>query len=304
MKLGLIGLGKMGGNMVKRLIKDNHEIVGFDLNKENVNQAVVDGAEGAESIEDLIKKIPSPRNIWIMVPHGDPTEKTISKLLDNLDKNDLIIDGGNSNYKNSIKNAERCSQKGVKFIDCGVSGGIWGLKIGYNLMIGGRDEDYKRMELIFKSLAPENGYALVGKNGAGHFVKMIHNALEYVMLEGIGEAFECMYRSDFNIDLRQVADLWHNGSVVRSWLIELAAKAFKEEKNSLEKIAPYVDDSGTARWTTDFAVENAVPVPTITMSLYKRFASRLDEPFSDKVIAALRNQFGGHAVKEEFVHGK
>ncbi len=304
MKLGLIGLGKMGGNMVKRLIKDNHEIVGFDLNKENVNQAVVDGAEGAESIEDLIKKIPSPRNIWIMVPHGDPTEKTISKLLDNLDKNDLIIDGGNSNYKNSIKNAERCSQKGVKFIDCGVSGGIWGLKIGYNLMIGGRDEDYKRMEPIFKSLAPENGYALVGKNGAGHFVKMIHNALEYVMLEGIGEAFECMYRSDFNIDLRQVADLWHNGSVVRSWLIELAAKAFKEEKNSLEKIAPYVDDSGTARWTTDFAVENAVPVPTITMSLYKRFASRLDEPFSDKVIAALRNQFGGHAVKEEFVHGK
>ncbi len=304
MKLGLIGLGKMGGNMVKRLITHNHEIVGFDLNKENVNQAVADGAQGAESIEDLIKKIPSPRNIWVMVPHGKPTETTILKLIESLDENDLIVDGGNSNYKDSIKNSERCRQKNIRFIDCGVSGGIWGLKIGYNLMIGGIEEDFKRMEPIFKSLTPENGYALVGKNGSGHFVKMIHNALEYVMLEGIGEAFECMFRSNFNINLEQVAKLWNNGSVVRSWLMELTGKAFKEEKNNLEKIAPYVDDSGTARWTTDFAVENAVPVPTITMSLYKRFASRLDEPFSDKVIAALRNQFGGHAVKEESVHGK
>jgi 6-phosphogluconate dehydrogenase len=304
MKLGLIGLGKMGGNMVKRLINDGHEIVAFDLNKDNVNQAVVDGALGSESIEDLVKKLSAPRNVWVMVPHGEPTEKTISKLMELLNKNDLIVDGGNSNYKNSMKNAERCNQKGIKFMDCGVSGGIWGLKIGYNLMIGGPEQDYKRMEPVFKSLAPENGYALVGKNGAGHFVKMIHNAFEYVMLEGMGEAFECMYRSDFNIDLQQVASLWNNGSVVRSWLMELAAKAFKEEKNNLEKIAPFVDDSGTARWTTDYAVENAVPVPTITMSLYKRFASRLDEPFSDKVIAALRNQFGGHAMKEELVHGK
>jgi 6-phosphogluconate dehydrogenase len=304
MKLGLIGLGKMGGNMVKRLINDGHEIAAFDLNKDNVNQAVVDGAEGAASIEDLVKKISAPRNVWIMVPHGEPTENTISKLIEQLDKNDLIVDGGNSNYKSSMKNSERCNQKGIKFMDCGVSGGIWGLKIGYNLMIGGSEQDYKRMEPIFKSLAPENGYALVGKNGAGHFVKMIHNALEYVMLEGMGEAFECMYRSDFNVDLQQVASLWSNGSVVRSWLMELAARTFKEENNNLEKIAPFVDDSGTARWTTDYAVENAVPVPTITMSLYKRFASRLDEPFSDKVIAALRNQFGGHAMKEELVHGK
>jgi 6-phosphogluconate dehydrogenase len=304
MKLGLIGLGKMGGNMVKRLVKDNHDIVAFDLKKENINLAVIQGAEGAESIEDLIQKIPAPRNIWIMVPHGEPTEKIISVLINNLDKNDLIIDGGNSNYKNSMKNADRCYQKGIKFIDCGVSGGVWGLKIGYNLMIGGSEENFKRMEPIFKSLAPENGYALVGKNGAGHFVKMIHNALEYVMLEGIGEAFECMYRSEFDINLQQVAELWGHGSVVRSWLVELAAKAFKEEDDDLEKIAPYVDDSGTARWTTDYAVENAVPVPTITMSLYKRFASRQDEPFSDKVIAALRNQFGGHAIKEEALHGK
>jgi 6-phosphogluconate dehydrogenase len=304
MKLGLIGLGKMGGNMVKRLINNGHEVTAFDLNKDNVNQAVTDGAQGADSIEDLVKKLSVPRNVWVMVPHGKPTEQVISELLEYLEKDDLIIDGGNSNYKDSIKNAERCNQKGIKFNDCGVSGGIWGLEIGYNLMIGGTEKDYKRMEPIFKSLAPENGYALVGKNGAGHFVKMIHNALEYVMLEGMGEAFECMHKSDFSVNLQQVASLWNNGSVVRSWLMELASKAFKEEKNDLTKIAPYVDDSGTARWTTDYAVENAIPVPTITMSLYKRFASRLDEPFSDKVIAALRNQFGGHAVKEELVHGK
>ena len=304
MKLGLIGLGKMGGNMVKRLINNGHEVTAFDLNKDNVNQAVTDGAQGADSIEDLVKKFSVPRNVWVMVPHGKPTEKVISELLEYLEKDDLVIDGGNSNFKDSIKNAERCNQKGIKFIDCGVSGGIWGLKIGYNLMIGGTEQDYRRMEPIFKSLAPENGYALVGKNGAGHFVKMIHNALEYVMLEGMGEAFECMHRSNFGVNLQQVASLWNNGSVVRSWLMELASKAFKEEKNDLAKIAPYVDDSGTARWTTDYAVENAIPVPTITMSLYKRFASRLDEPFSDKVIAALRNQFGGHAVKEELVHGK
>jgi 6-phosphogluconate dehydrogenase len=299
MNLGLIGLGRMGGNMVKRLLIDKHEIVGFDLNKENVRQIIKDGAQGADSIEDLVNKLSPPRNIWVMVPHGNPTEKTINQLSELLNENDLIVDGGNSNFRDSMNNAVSLNKKGIRFIDCGVSGGIWGLKIGYNLMVGAQEEDYKRMEPIFKSLAPENGYELVGKNGAGHFVKMVHNALEYVMLEGIGEAFETMYRSEFNIDLQRVAALWQHGSVVRSWLMELAAKAFKEEKNNLEKIAPYVDDSGTARWTTEYAVENAIPVPTITMSLYKRFASRLDEPFSDKVIAALRNQFGGHAVKEE-----
>ena len=299
MQLGIIGLGRMGGNMAKRLINDGHEVFGFDLNNEFVNKAAKDGVKGAGSIEDLLKKIKAPRNIWVMVPHGEPTQKTIEKLMDVLDKNDLIVDGGNSNFNDSMKLAERCKKKGIKFIDCGVSGGIWGLKIGYNLMIGGEDDDFKRMEPIFKSLAPENGYAHVGKNGAGHFVKMLHNALEYVMLEGIGETFECMFRSEFDIDLEKVADLWNHGSVVRSWLMELTARAFTAEKNNLEKIAPYVDDSGTARWTTEYAVEHSIPVPTITMSLYKRFASRLDEPFSAKVIAALRNQFGGHAVKHE-----
>jgi 6-phosphogluconate dehydrogenase len=184
-------------------------------------------------------------------------------------------------------------------VDAGVSGGIWGLKIGYNLMVGGPKKAVKRVEPIFISLAPKDGYAHVGKSGAGHFVKMIHNALEYVMLQGIGESFECMSRSEFDVNLEQVAKLWNNGAVVRSWLLELAADAFKEEGNSLDKIAPYVDDSGTARWTSEYAIQNAIPTPTITLSLYERFASRQDNPFSAKVIAALRNQFGGHAVKEE-----
>ena len=299
MKIGLIGLGKMGGNMLKRLKIDNHEIIAFDLNKDNVKKAIEDGGIGSDSIEDLVSKLEKPRNIWVMVPHGKPTNETINKLLNLLDKDDLIIDGGNSHYTETIENSEKCISKEIHFVDAGVSGGIWGLKIGYNLMVGGSDKAVKRVEPIFISLAPENGYAHVGKTGAGHFVKMIHNALEYVMLQGIGEAFECMSRSEFDINLEQVAGLWNNGAVVRSWLLELAVSAFKEEGNSLEKIAPYVDDSGTARWTTEYAVKNAIPIPAITLSVYERFASREENPFSAKVIAALRNQFGGHAVKEE-----
>ncbi len=299
MKIGLIGLGKMGSNMLKRLRKDNHEIVAFDLNKDLVKKAKEDGGIGADSIEDLVSKLEKPRNVWVMVPHGKPTDETINKLLELLDKDDLIVDGGNSHYTESIKNSEKCNKKGIHFVDAGVSGGIWGLKIGYNLMVGGPDKAVKRVEPVLISLAPENGYAHVGKSGAGHFVKMIHNALEYVMLQGIGEAFECMHRSDFDIDLKQVADLWNHGAVVRSWLLELAVDAFKEEGNSLEKIAPYVNDSGTARWTSEYAIENAIPVPAITISLYERFASRQDESYSAKVIAALRNEFGGHEVKEE-----
>jgi 6-phosphogluconate dehydrogenase len=299
MKIGLIGLGKMGGNMLKRLKNGKHEIVAFDLNKDNVKKAVEDGGIGADSIEDLVSKLEKPRSIWVMVPHGKPTEETIDKLLTLLDDDDLIVDGGNSHFTESIKNGEKCKKKNIHFVDAGVSGGIWGLKIGYNIMVGGTDEAVKRIEPVLNTLAPENGYAHFGKTGSGHFVKMVHNALEYVMLQGIGESFECMYRSDFDIDLQKVANLWNHGAVVRSWLLELAADAFKEEGNSLEKIAPYVDDSGTARWTSEFAIQNAIPVPAITISLYERFASREDNPFSAKVIAALRNQFGGHAVKKE-----
>ena len=299
MKIGLIGLGKMGGNMLKRLKNGKHEIVAFDLNKDNVKKAVEDGGIGADSIEDLVSKLEKPRSIWVMVPHGKPTEETIDKLLTLLDDDDLIVDGGNSHFTESIKNGEKCKKKNIHFVDAGVSGGIWGLKIGYNIMVGGTDEAVKRIESVLKTLAPKNGYAHFGKTGSGHFVKMVHNALEYVMLQGIGESFECMYRSDFDIDLQKVANLWNHGAVVRSWLLELAADAFKEEGNSLEKIAPYVDDSGTARWTSEYAIQNAIPVPAITISLYERFASREDNPFSAKVIAALRNQFGGHAVKKE-----
>ena len=299
MKIGLIGLGKMGGNMLKRLKNGKHEIVAFDLNKDNVKKAVEDGGIGADSIEDLVSKLEKPRSIWVMVPHGKPTEETIDKLLTLLDDDDLIVDGGNSHFTESIKNGEKCKKKNIHFVDAGVSGGIWGLKIGYNIMVGGTDEAVKRIVPVLKTLAPKNGYAHFGKTGSGHFVKMVHNALEYVMLQGIGESFECMYRSDFDIDLQKVANLWNHGAVVRSWLLELAADAFKEEGNSLENIAPYVDDSGTARWTSEYAIQNAIPVPAITISLYERFASREDNPFSAKVIAALRNQFGGHAVKKE-----
>lgn len=299
MKIGLIGLGKMGGNMLKRLKEDNHEIVAFDLNKDSVKKAIKDGGIGADSIEDLVSKLEKPRNVWVMVPHGKPTEETIDKLLTLLEKDDLIVDGGNSHYTETIKNSEKCNKKGIQFVDAGVSGGIWGLKIGYNIMVGGTEKAVKRIEPVLISLAPENGYAHFGKSGSGHFVKMIHNALEYVMLQGIGESFECMYRSEFDIDLQKVANLWNNGAVVRSWLLELAADAYKDEGNSLEKIAPYVDDSGTGRWTSEYAIQNAIPVPAITISLYERFASRQDNAYSARVIAALRNQFGGHPIKEE-----
>ncbi len=299
MKLGLIGLGRMGANMAKRLMDNGHEIVGFDLNADNVKRLQEQGAQGTGSIEELISKLEHPKNVWVMVPHGKPTEDTIDELINLLEKNDLIVDGGNSNYKHSKANAAKCEEKGIHFLDAGVSGGIWGLEVGYNMMIGGPDDAFKRMDPIFKALAPENGYAHVGKSGSGHFVKMIHNALEYVMLQGIGEAFECMEKSEFDINLEQVSSLWQNGAVVRCWLLELLSDAFKDEGNALKNIGAYVDDSGTGRWTTDFAVENSIPVPTITLSLYERFASRIDERFSAKVIAALRNQFGGHAIKEE-----
>jgi 6-phosphogluconate dehydrogenase len=298
MEIGLIGLGKMGGNMVKRLVPGGHQVVAFDLNEENVKQAEKDGAKSAESLQDLVSQLKPPRNVWVMVPHGKATEETINKLLGLLEKNDLIIDGGNSNYIHSMEIAKKCKEKSIHFMDVGVSGGVWGLKVGYNLMIGGSQEAYQRMEPVYQRLAPENGYALVGKNGAGHFVKMIHNALEYAMLEAVGESFECLERSDFEIDLKKVADLWQHGAVVRSWLLELLSGAFESEGNNLARISDYIDDSGMGRWTVKFATENAIPIPAITMALYERFASRLEQRFSAKVVAALRNQFGGHAIKE------
>ncbi len=298
MKLGLIGLGKMGSNMARRLMGDGISVCGFDLSEGNSAAAARDGVETLESLEGLVAALPAPRTIWVMVPHGRPTRETITSLLDALDPGDLIVDGGNSRYVESIKHARLCAEREVLFLDIGVSGGVWGLEIGYNLMIGGPDEAVERLKPVFRSLAPENGFLHVGPNGAGHFVKMIHNAIEYAMLEALGEGFECLRRSDFDLDLRGVAQLWGNGSVIRCWLLELLADAFGEEGNELERIGPWIDDSGTGRWTVDYALEKAIPLPTITQSLYERFDSRTELRFAHQVVAALRNQFGGHAVRE------
>jgi 6-phosphogluconate dehydrogenase len=297
MVIGLIGLGRMGSNMVTRLRNDNHEIVAFDLQEKNRAEAKKQGARPADSLETLVQQLSPPRNIWIMVPHGNPTSQTIAKLLTLLQPDDLVIDGGNSYFKDSIRHAENCHAKQVKFLDIGVSGGVWGLTIGYNLMVGGKRDSFARVEPVLKTLAPENGYALVGDHGAGHFVKMLHNALEYAMLQSMGETFECLKQSEFQINLQQVADLWAHGSVVRCWLLELLAEAFRQEGNDLARIADYVEDSDTGRWTAHYAIDHAIPLPTITQSLYERFASRQDLRFSNQVIAALRNQFGGHVVK-------
>jgi 6-phosphogluconate dehydrogenase len=298
MMLGLIGLGRMGSNMAQRLIGDGISVCGFDLSDENLATAARHGVQTVDSLDGLIAALPSPRIVWVMVPHGRPTKETIARLLDVLDPGDLIIDGGNSWYVESIEHAKLCAERGVLFLDIGVSGGVWGLEIGYNLMIGGPDEAVERLEPVFRSLAPENGFLHVGRNGAGHFVKMIHNAIEYAMLEALGEGFECLGRSDFGLDLQGIAELWNNGSVIRCWLLELLADAFAAEGNELERIGPWIDDSGTGRWTVDYALEKAIPLPTITQSLYERFDSRTESRFAHQVIAALRNQFGGHAVRE------
>lgn len=297
MIIGLIGLGRMGGNMVTRLRKGGHEIVGFDLQEQNRAEAQIQGARPADSLEALVQQLAPPRNIWVMVPHGNPTTQTIAQLLKILQPDDLIIDGGNSNFHESIRHAGDCHAKQVRFLDIGVSGGVWGLTIGYNLMVGGDQDSFARVEPVLKTLAPENGYAHVGGHGAGHFVKMLHNALEYAMLQSIGETFDCLKQSEFAINLQQVARLWANGSVVRCWLLELLAEAFQQEGNDLARIADYVEDSDTGRWTAHYAIDHAIPLPTITQSLYERFASRQDLRFSNQVIAALRNQFGGHVVQ-------
>jgi len=297
MQLGMIGLGKMGGNMVKRLIEAGHDIVAFDLDDEHVRAAAADGAAAAHSLPDLIEQLSKPRAVWVMVPHGDPTASTIDTLLEHLDRDDVIVDGGNSRYVDSVATAERCGRHGVHFLDAGVSGGVWGLEEGYCLMVGGPEAAFKQLEPVFAALAPDKGYARVGASGAGHFVKMVHNAIEYAMLQALGEGFECLYRSDFELDLEQVAELWRHGAVVRSWLLDLLAQAFAKEGTALPHVAGYVADSGMGRWSVEYAVEHAIPIPVITQSLYERFQSRLDERFSAKVIAALRDQFGGHGLK-------
>jgi 6-phosphogluconate dehydrogenase len=298
MKIGLIGLGRMGGNMVRRLVGDGHEVVGYDLDADNVAAAEDAGARGAGSLKEMVADLEAPRVVWVMVPHGKPTRSTIESLLPLLENGDVLIDGGNSHYPESIEHARACEKEGVHFLDIGVSGGVWGLEIGYCMMIGGPQEAFEQVKPVLATLAPEEGYAHVGPSGAGHFVKMVHNAIEYGMLQAIGEGFECLDASEWDLDLKQIASVWTHGSVIRSWLMELMIRAFDQEGNDLKEIGPWVDDSGTGRWTVDYALEQGIPVPAIAQALFSRFDSRIDSRFAFKTIAALRNQFGGHAVKE------
>ncbi|MBF0484275.1 MAG: decarboxylating 6-phosphogluconate dehydrogenase [Candidatus Omnitrophica bacterium] len=298
MKIGFVGLGRMGLNMVQRLLNDGHEIVAYARKESSREPAKKMGAETVASLEALVDKLEAPRKIWVMVPEGEATEETIRELWNLLDKGDIVVDGGNSNYKDSIRRAKTYIPKGLGFIDCGTSGGIWGLKIGYCLMYGGEKEFVAQLEPVFKSLAPKDGYLHVGPSGSGHFVKMMHNGIEYAILQAYAEGFEILNaKKEFNIDLPSVAHLWNQGSVVRSWLLELAEDALKKDPK-LENIKGYVDDSGEGRWSAKEAIDIDVPAPTITLALFERFRSRQEQSFGNKFIAALRNEFGGHEVKK------
>ena len=298
MKLGMVGLGRMGGAMTQRLIEGGHQVAVYDPAAAAVAQAAKLGAGPSGSLADLVKQLSSPRVVWIMVPAGAITTGTVMQLLDLLSPDDVLIDGGNSKYTDSIEHAAMAEKKGVHFLDAGTSGGVWGLKVGYCLMVGGKKAIFDRVEPIFKTLAPADGYLYTGEAGSGHFVKMVHNGIEYGLLQAYGEGFEILEKSKYPLDLHAVAHLWNQGSVIRSWLCELAESAFAREGH-LESIKGYVDDSGEGRWTVQAALEENVPAPVLTLSLLARLRSRQEESFSAKVIAALRNEFGGHAVRKE-----
>jgi 6-phosphogluconate dehydrogenase len=297
MQLAMIGLGRMGGNMVQRLLQGGHQVVVFDRSADAVKAHVALGAKAAKDLADLSGQLSGPRVVWVMVPAGAAVESTIEQLLPGLSKGDIIIDGGNSNFKDSIRRAAALKDKGIGFIDAGTSGGVWGLTVGYCLMIGASPEAFKVCEPIFKTLAPPDGYAHVGPPGAGHYVKMIHNGIEYGMLQAYAEGYEILHASkNFKLDLHQIAAVWNRGSVVRSWLNELAERAFAKD-TELSALKGYVEDSGEGRWTVQEAIDLDVPAPVITLSLLTRFRSRQSDSYGAKVIAALRNEFGGHAVK-------
>ncbi len=299
MQLAMVGLGRMGFNMTQRLIEHGHSVVVFDLNTEAIGRAGEKGAITSTSLAELASKLPVPRVVWVMVPSGDPTEQTINSVAEHLQPGDMIIDGGNSNYKDSVRRGEALKAKGIHFLDCGTSGGVWGLANGYCLMVGGDKDAYAHAEPIFKSLAPEDGCAHVGPLGAGHFTKMVHNGIEYGMLQAYAEGFEIMHASKFGLDMGQLAALWGHGSVVRSWMLELAERAFNSNGSDLADIKGWVADSGEGRWTVQEAIDLDVPAPVITLSLLQRFVSRQEESYGAKVIATIRNEFGGHAVKKQ-----
>ena len=288
MQLGMIGLGRMGNGMTERLREHGHEIQTYDPKVES---------RTADSLEELKEQLDAPRAYWLMVPSGPITEAVFQDVLKLADEGDTIVDGGNSNFRESQRRYRDAQAKKVKFVDCGTSGGIWGLEVGFCLMVGGDDDAVKPLEPIFESLAPENGYAHVGASGAGHFTKMIHNGIEYGIMQAYAEGFEIIEHSEFDVDLHELSGIWRYGSVIRSWLLELLHKAFEEHGNNLDDIAPYVEDSGEGRWTIHEAIAENVPAPVISAALYARFASRDEINFAAKVAAALRNQFGGHAIR-------
>ncbi len=301
MEVAFIGLGRMGANMVRRLVRGGHRVVAYNRTAEKTKELVAEekGVIGAYSLQEIVENLKeSPRIVWIMVPAGQPVDDQIAALEPLLSKGDIIIDGGNSYYKDSIRRGQEVTAKGFHFMDAGTSGGVWGLKVGYCLMVGGEQETFNHCEPLLKTLAPPDGYGYMGDHGAGHLVKMVHNGVEYGMLQAYGEGFEILNASRYNLDLPKISHLWNQGSVVRSWLLELAELAFAADPK-LEGIKGWVADSGEGRWTVWEAMEHDVPAPVITLSLLERFRSRQDESFSAKVIAALRNQFGGHAVKTE-----
>ena len=298
MRLAMIGLGRMGGNMTERLMKGGHEVVAFDRTPATVQKYEALGAKGAHTLQEVLSNLKSPRVVWIMVPAGNPVDDTIAQLLPGLSKGDVIIDGGNSNFHDTMRRAAELQPKGIHFVDSGTSGGIWGLANGYCLMIGASPEAFKLCEPIFRTLAPTDGYAHMGPPGSGHYVKMIHNGIEYGMLQAYAEGYEILHASsEFKLDLHKIAAVWNHGSVVRSWLNELAETAFEKDVD-LKDLRGYVEDSGEGRWTVQEAIDLNVPAPVITLSLLTRLRSRQPDSFSAKVIAALRNEFGGHAVKK------
>ncbi len=298
MKIGFVGLGKMGSHMVERLLRHGHKVLAFDLSDEARSFVAQKGAETAGSLAALAQKLRPPRAVWIMVPAGKPTEDSVNTLAMLLGEGDVIVDGGNSFYRDSMRRAGQLKARKISFLDAGTSGGLWGLESGYCLMIGGEEAAFVRLEPIFKALAPGDGYARVGGPGAGHFVKMVHNGIEYALLQAYGEGFEVLEaKKEFGLDLARISHLWNRGSVVRSWLLELAGEVFKKSPH-LEEIRGFVADSGEGRWTVSEAIDLDVPAPVITLSLLERLRSRQEESFSAKVIAALRNEFGGHEVKK------
>ena len=299
MHIGFIGLGRMGANMVRRLVLDGHAVVVYNRTPEKTTEIASEGAIPSYSIAELVGKLEKPRAVWVMVPAGDATEAQIAELLEHLEPGDTIVDGGNTNFHDDIRRHHDLATTGIGYVDAGTSGGIWGLKVGFCLMVGGESATVEPLVPIFTSLAPPGGYLHVGGPGAGHYVKMVHNGIEYGLMQAYAEGFEIMHASDYKLDLGAISELWMQGSVVRSWLLELAVRAFKANGQELAHLKGYVADSGEGRWTIQEAIDHDVPAPVITLSLLTRFRSRQDDSYGAKVLAALRNEFGGHAVKTE-----